>query len=126
MTLLMSPERSVCPEPVCASAPFDSAPFCERCAVVIVRPFPLAAEPRSSPTAASLGRFLTSRGRAHTRSAARRASIADMTDEPATAGDAPVAFVLGGGGVLGAAEVGMARALTEAGIRPDLVLGTSI
>ena len=36
------------------------------------------------------------------------------------------AFVLGGGGVLGAAEVGMARALLEAGIRPDLVCGTSI
>jgi NTE family protein len=37
-----------------------------------------------------------------------------------------VAFVLGGGGVLGAHEVGMIRALTEAGIRPDLVLGTSV
>jgi NTE family protein len=37
-----------------------------------------------------------------------------------------VAFVLGGGGVLGAAEVGMLRALVEAGIKPDLVLGTSI
>jgi NTE family protein len=37
-----------------------------------------------------------------------------------------VAFVLGGGGVLGAAEVGMLGALVEAGIRPDLVLGTSI
>lgn len=36
------------------------------------------------------------------------------------------AFVLGGGGVLGAAEVGMLRALLEADIRPDLVLGTSI
>jgi NTE family protein len=36
------------------------------------------------------------------------------------------AFVLGGGGVLGAAEVGMARALLETGIRPDLVCGTSI
>jgi predicted acylesterase/phospholipase RssA len=36
------------------------------------------------------------------------------------------AFVLGGGGVLGAAEVGMARALLEAGICPDLVCGTSI
>ncbi len=36
------------------------------------------------------------------------------------------AFVLGGGGVLGAAEVGMMRALLEADIRPDLVLGTSI
>jgi NTE family protein len=37
-----------------------------------------------------------------------------------------VALVLGGGGVLGAAEVGMARALADRGIRPDLVLGTSI
>lgn len=36
------------------------------------------------------------------------------------------AFVLGGGGVLGAAEVGMLRALLEAEIAPDLVLGTSI
>ena len=36
------------------------------------------------------------------------------------------AFVLGGGGLLGAHEVGMLRALAEAGIRPDLVLGTSI
>jgi NTE family protein len=37
-----------------------------------------------------------------------------------------VAFVLGGGGVLGAHEVGMLRALLEAGIRPDLVVGTSV
>ena len=36
------------------------------------------------------------------------------------------AFVLGGGGVLGAHEIGMLRALTEAGIRPDLVVGTSV
>ena len=36
------------------------------------------------------------------------------------------AFVLGGGGVLGAVEVGMLRALLEAEIRPDLVLGTSV
>ncbi len=36
------------------------------------------------------------------------------------------AFVLGGGGLLGAHEVGMLRALSEAGIRPDLVLGTSV
>jgi NTE family protein len=36
------------------------------------------------------------------------------------------AFVLGGGGVLGAAEVGMARALSEAGVRPDMIFGTSI
>jgi NTE family protein len=36
------------------------------------------------------------------------------------------AFVLGGGGVLGAVEVGMLRALFERDIAPDLVLGTSI
>jgi NTE family protein len=36
------------------------------------------------------------------------------------------AFVLGGGGLLGAHEVGMLRALAEAGIRPDLVVGTSV
>jgi NTE family protein len=36
------------------------------------------------------------------------------------------AFVLGGGGVLGAVEVGMLRALLEREIRPDLVLGTSV
>ncbi|MFW3170828.1 patatin-like phospholipase family protein [Geodermatophilus sp. CPCC 206100] len=36
------------------------------------------------------------------------------------------AFVLGGGGVLGAAEVGMLQALFERGIRPDLVVGTSV
>jgi NTE family protein len=40
--------------------------------------------------------------------------------------DGPVAFVLGGGGVLGAVEVGMVRALFEAGIHPDLIVGTSI
>ena len=36
------------------------------------------------------------------------------------------AFVLGGGGLLGAAEVGMLHALHDAGITPDVVLGTSI
>jgi len=37
-----------------------------------------------------------------------------------------VAFVLGGGGLRGAAEVGMIKALAEAKIQPDLVVGTSI
>jgi NTE family protein len=36
------------------------------------------------------------------------------------------AFVLGGGGVLGAAEVGMLRALFEHRIRPDMIVGTSV
>jgi len=36
------------------------------------------------------------------------------------------AFVLGGGGALGAVEVGMLRALLERDVVPDLVLGTSV
>jgi NTE family protein len=42
------------------------------------------------------------------------------------AGRGGTAFVLGGGGVLGAAEVGMLQALVERGIRPDVVVGTSV
>ncbi|HVE93007.1 MAG TPA: patatin-like phospholipase family protein, partial [Actinomycetota bacterium] len=38
----------------------------------------------------------------------------------------PVAFVLGGGGHNGAYEVGMLQALLEHGVRPDLVVGTSV
>jgi NTE family protein len=41
-------------------------------------------------------------------------------------GPARVAFVLGGGGHLGAHEVGMLRALLERGVCPDLVVGTSV
>ena len=37
-----------------------------------------------------------------------------------------VAFVLSGGGSLGAIQVGMARALFDRGIRPDLWVGTSV
>jgi NTE family protein len=36
------------------------------------------------------------------------------------------ALVLGGGGVFGATQVGMLRALLESGIRPGLVVGTSV
>lgn len=42
------------------------------------------------------------------------------------ANDDVIAFVLGGGGVLGATQVGMLRALLEAEIRPDVILGTSV
>ena len=38
----------------------------------------------------------------------------------------PIGFVLGGGGALGSVQVGMLKALTDRGIRPDLVTGTSI
>ena len=41
------------------------------------------------------------------------------------AGPYEVAFVLGGGGVLGAHEVGMLQALAESAIEPDVILGTS-
>ncbi len=43
-----------------------------------------------------------------------------------TGGPGEVAFVLGGGGVLGAHEVGMLRALADSSIVPDLILGTSV
>ncbi len=36
------------------------------------------------------------------------------------------AIVLGGGGVFGATQVGMLRALLESGFEPDLVIGTSV
>jgi NTE family protein len=38
----------------------------------------------------------------------------------------PVAFVLSGGGNLGALQIGMLRALAERDIRPDLVVGCSV
>lgn len=52
--------------------------------------------------------------------ATARRYVGRMPREPLTA------FVLGGGGVLGATEVGMLRALADAGVRPRLVVGTSI
>jgi NTE family protein len=48
------------------------------------------------------------------------ASSEHVSAAPATA------FVLGGGGLLGAGQVGMLRALVEAGVHPDLVVGTSV
>jgi len=44
----------------------------------------------------------------------------------APAQDEKTAFVLAGGGSLGAVEVGMLRALVEAEVRPDLVVGSSV
>ncbi|HVW41129.1 MAG TPA: patatin-like phospholipase family protein [Amycolatopsis sp.] len=38
----------------------------------------------------------------------------------------PIGFVLGGGGSLGAMQVGMLRALQEHGLAPDLIVGTSV
>ena len=39
---------------------------------------------------------------------------------------APTALVLGGGGVLGAAEIGMLRALLERNVVPDVIVGSSV
>jgi NTE family protein len=43
-----------------------------------------------------------------------------------TAQTSPVAFVLSGGASLGAIQVGMLRALYERGIKPDLIVATSV
>jgi len=54
-------------------------------------------------------------------------ALSPLVTADSAAGDGhDVAFVLGGGGVLGASEVGMLRGLFDAGIRPDLVVGTSV
>ncbi|MGH3274151.1 MAG: patatin-like phospholipase family protein [Streptosporangiaceae bacterium] len=54
--------------------------------------------------------------------------MAARTPDPRLPGADParVAFVLGGGGVLGATQVGMLRALLAAGRTPSLVVGTSV
>jgi NTE family protein len=52
-----------------------------------------------------------------------KSTSADDSDVPSTP---RTAFVLGGGGKWGAVEVGMLRALVEAEIGPDLIVGTSI
>lgn len=49
-----------------------------------------------------------------------------MKQDWASALPRPVAFVLSGGASLGAIQVGMLRALDEAGVAPDLVVGTSV
>nr|MBA3825721.1 patatin-like phospholipase family protein [Ktedonobacterales bacterium] len=49
-----------------------------------------------------------------------------MIEQAAAKQPPQVAFVLSGGAALGAAQVGMLRALLERGITPDLVVGTSI
>jgi NTE family protein len=45
---------------------------------------------------------------------------------PRERGPYDTAFVLGGGGILGAHEVGMLRALAESSVEPDIILGTSV
>jgi len=47
-------------------------------------------------------------------------------DRPGTGGDRKVAFVLSGGGNRGAMEVGVLMVLLEHGIRPHILVGTSV
>jgi NTE family protein len=54
------------------------------------------------------------------------AAASRPTQETAASMPYETAFVLGGGGHLGAYEVGMLKALLESGIKPDAVLGTSV
>src|SRR5439155_3953828 len=51
----------------------------------------------------------------------RRSHLSPVAGAPVS-----VAFVLGGGGHAGAAEVGMLHALLERDLRPDLIVGTSV
>jgi NTE family protein len=64
-------------------------------------------------------------------SAARGGKTLNDQSSPKLIDDGPEAvdstvFVLGGGGNLGAVQVGMLRALLESGARPDAIIGTSI
>ncbi len=54
--------------------------------------------------------------------------LAEVRRPPATGAEArrpALALVLGGGGLRGFAHIGIVRALEEAGIKPDIVVGTS-
>lgn len=53
-------------------------------------------------------------------------STGDRSSGPLSHWPRPLCFVLSGGGSFGAVQVGMIRALHEAGIRPDMVVGTSV
>src|SRR4051795_9607774 len=48
-----------------------------------------------------------------------------MTSDAIAEMPRPLAFVLPGGGALGSYQVGVLRALTEAGGRPDMLIGVS-
>jgi NTE family protein len=52
-------------------------------------------------------------------------NVRHLHDRRRSAAPGPVAFVFQGGGNLAAPQVGMLRALTEAGLVPDLVIGSS-
>lgn len=57
---------------------------------------------------------------------ARAVGYHEAVDKALKSPGGKVGFVLGGGGHLGANEVGMLQALLKAGIVPDLIVGTSV
>src|SRR5271166_2525814 len=63
-------------------------------------------------------------GKLQNRTVMERTMLADAAPEGAVPPGGRSAIVLGGGGVLGATQVGMLRALLESGFRPDMVIGT--
>ncbi|HSR84406.1 MAG TPA: patatin-like phospholipase family protein [Streptosporangiaceae bacterium] len=52
--------------------------------------------------------------------------LADVAPAGCTPPGGRSAIVLGGGGIFGATQVGMLRALLESGFQPDMVIGTSV
>lgn len=66
----------------------------------------------------------------HSPAAARDTLGNEMSDygaaNPLAHWPRPLTFVLSGGGSYGAVQVGMIRALVEAGVTPDLVVGSSV
>jgi NTE family protein len=71
------------------------------------------------------GSYLRRRLRGSERSLRRVISIAPHASIRAARRDTVIAFVLQGGGSLTACQVGMLRALSEAGVAPDLLVGSS-
>ncbi|MGJ6970028.1 patatin-like phospholipase family protein, partial [Streptosporangium sp. G11] len=68
----------------------------------------------------------TMTGDAGTRLSASSRPVAGLQPVGLRALPRPVAAVVGGGGVLGAAQVGVGYALEQRGFIPDLIIGTSV
>ena len=78
----------------------------------------VAVEPPAGKDGGRRGLYLAWRNRLASLSGER---VMNTTDRP----DPKIAFVFEGGGSLAATQIGMLRALTEARLRPQLVIGTS-
>src|SRR4051794_27240280 len=65
-------------------------------------------------------------GDGHNEKVAKRAPVLRFRRRRPPVDEGKTAIVLSGGGNRGVAQVGMLRALVEAGVRPDVVIGTSV